>query len=533
VSQLKKCALLLLLIIFASGCLIKQPAVVTFDVDRTVVKAGGTFHIIVTINNTGKVAFVDANLMINNRNFKILQKPGFPAPLKVGQKAELVWIVKAPDKPGVYTIGVPLELVDELHRTWKGFYHEFTITVVEEESEIPSGELYVDLKMPGIIEGGKLFNITLELRNVGAAPIELSEVSLKLPDGLRMINQTKIPQKLKSGESYSLVYQIKAPYQYLDGYITVIVFYFENNVKRKEIKSEHLEVIWRPWFADNETLREAYKDNYYWIKNRYLVDGYWIERFNSMPYADVNRSYVIPIILGSKSEVDAGRRIYAWIVERYKFGDTTASIDPQKILQQNKISYAEGQLLYTALMKSINVPARIISLYNGTDCTIRSLSEFYSGGKWYVVDFRHGFIGSREEYIATPYFPRIYQLLTQGNYKLVAQAPEELRGHEHIDVGPDYLANLKDKLTTEIEKRLNPMLKTKLTLMLNGMNENEQIFALFILASAPEKELNEMLIKYDYRDIAKTLRALYEFYKDKPWPDDFRKYWYILRGVYR
>jgi len=56
---------------------------------------------------------------------------------------------------------------------------------------------------------------------------------------------------------------------------------------------------------------------------------------------------------------------------------------------------------------------------------------------------------------------------------------------------------------------------------------------LFILASAPEKELNEMLIKYDYRDIAKTLRALYEFYKDKPWPDDFRKYWYILRGVYR
>jgi len=65
------------------------------------------------------------------------------------------------------------------------------------------------------------------------------------------------------------------------------------------------------------------------------------------------------------------------------------------------------------------------------------------------------------------------------------------------------------------------------------IKENEQIFALFILASAPEKELNEMLIKYDYRDIAKTLRALYEFYKDKPWPDDFRKYWYILRGVYR
>ncbi|AHF80649.1 Hypothetical protein TES1_1267 [Thermococcus paralvinellae] len=532
---MKKSAFLLLLIIFASGCLIKQPAVVTFEIDRTVVKAGGTFHIIVTINNTGKVAFIDANLMINNPNFKILQTPRFPAPLKVGQKVGLVWIVKAPDKPGVYTIGVPLELVDELHRTWKGFYHEFTITVVKEESEIPSGELYMDLKMPESVSGGSLFNITLELRNIGTAPIEISEISLNLLDGLKIVNQAEIPQKIDSRKSYLMVYQIKAPYEYRSGYVTVVVSYFENDKEKKEIRSRYLEITWRPWLANNETLRKAYGDKYYWIENRYLVDEYWVKKFNSTPYVNVDilRGHALPLVLKSKSEVEAGEQIYTWIVKHYKFGDTTASIDPQKILQQNKISYAEGQLLFTAMMKSVGIPSRIVSLYNGTDCTLRPLSEFYSGGEWYVVDFRHGFIGSREEYIATPYFPKIYQLLTQGNYKLVAQAPEELKGHEHIDIGPDYLANLKDKLMKEVEKKFSPMLRPKLTLMLSRMNENEQIFTLFILASAPEKELNEMFLNYDYKDISRSIRALYEFYKDKPWPDDFRKYWYILRGVYK
>ena len=414
-------------------------------------------------------------------------------------------------------------------------YEDSQIYVQKEESEIPSGELYVDLKMPESIRGGKFFNITVELRNTGTAPIKISEISLNLLDGLEIVNQTGVPQEIDGGESYRMIYLIKAPYEYLEGYITVVVGYFENDREKKEIKSRYLEVIWRPWLANNETLKRAYGDKYYWIENKYLVDEYWIRKFNSTPYVDVEfmRNYALPLVLKSKSEVDAGKQIYAWIIEHYKFGDTTASIEPQKILQQNKISYAEGQLLFTAMTKSIDVPSRVVSLYNGTDCTSNPLSEFYSGGKWYVVDFRHKFIGSREEYIATPYFPRIYQLLTQGNYKLVAQAPEELRGHEHIDVGPDYLANLKDKLMKEVEKKFSPMLRPKLTLMLTGMNENEQIFTLFILASAPEKELNEMFLNYDYKDIARSIRALYEFYKDKPWPDNFRKYWYILRGVYK
>ncbi|WP_324736321.1 transglutaminase-like domain-containing protein [Thermococcus sp. SY098] len=534
---MKKFALLLILVIFASGCLIKQPAVVTFEIDRTVVKAGGTFHIIVTINNTGKVAFIGADLAINNPDFKILQNPKFPSPLKVGEKVELVWIVKAPDKPGVYTIGVPLELIDELHRTWKGFYHEFTITVVKEETEtkMTPGELSMNIKLPSTVSGGKIFNITVELKNSGMTPIEIGEVSVNLLDGLKIINRNRIPEKIYGGQSYKIVYQIDAPYRYVSGYVTVIVNYFENGNEKKEIVSRYIEITWAPWFANNETLRKAYGDKYYWIENKYLVDGYWIERFNSTPYANVSilRNYALPLVLKSKSEVEAAEKIYSWILTHYKFGDTTASIDPQKILQQNKISYAEGQLLFTAMMKSINVPSRIVSLYNGTDCIINPLSEFYSGGRWYVVDFKHGFIGTRDEYIATPYFPRVYQLLTQGNFKLVAQAPEELKGHEHIDVGPDYLANLKDKLMTQVEKKLNPMLKTKLTLMLNRMNENEQIFALFIFASAPEKELNEMLLKYNYKDIERSMTALYEFYKDKPWPDNFRKYWYILRGVYK
>jgi hypothetical protein len=95
---------LLVLIVLASACLFKPPAEVKFSIDTTVVPPGGTFHLIVTVNNTGKVGLVGATLILGNDNFQIVQEPAFPSMLKVGQSTQLVWIVRAPKRPGTYNL---------------------------------------------------------------------------------------------------------------------------------------------------------------------------------------------------------------------------------------------------------------------------------------------------------------------------------------------------------------------------------------------------------------------------------------------
>ncbi|RLF86119.1 transglutaminase domain-containing protein, partial [Thermococci archaeon] len=92
--------IVLVLLIFSSGCLVKEPAKVEINADKTAVKEGGIFHVIVKINNTGKVAITGVNLYLNNPEFKILQTPSLHAPLKVGKATELIWIIQAPSKPG-------------------------------------------------------------------------------------------------------------------------------------------------------------------------------------------------------------------------------------------------------------------------------------------------------------------------------------------------------------------------------------------------------------------------------------------------
>jgi hypothetical protein len=537
VSILKKIvSLLLILIIIASGCLVKQPAEVRFEIDKKIVQTGETFHLIVTINNTGKVAFIKMEDLIElPEGFTILQSPSFPSPLKVGDVTELVWVIKAPSTPGVYTIKVPLKFIDELNRPW-GFYQEFTISVVKKGTPPQYyGKLEASLNLPQKSSGGSILNVTLTLKNSGNAPIEIKEISLKLLEGLVVLNQPQLPRSIGPNMNYVITYKVKASYQYISGYITVIIDYIENNKEKRRIESQFLEITWRPWLKPKDVLKEAYGDKYVWIENEYLVDGYWSSKFNSTSFVNLNslRDYSLPLVLSSKSEFEAANIIYNWIKENYKLGDVTITLDPLRIIEQRKISYAESQILFTAMMRSISVPSRIVTLYNGSDCTLRPISEFYYENSWYIVDFENNFIGSRDDYIVTPYFPKIYQLITKENYRIVAQAPEDLEGHEHLELTPDYLANLKDRLKSKVEKKFNPTLRPKFTKMLADMSENEQIFTLFLFASAPENELNELFSKYDPKEISKGTKTLYEFYKDKEWPENFIKYWYILRGVYK
>ncbi|RLF86795.1 transglutaminase domain-containing protein, partial [Thermococci archaeon] len=69
--------------------------------------------------------------------------------------------------------------------------------------------------------------------------------------------------------------------------------------------------------------------------------------------------------------------------------------------------------------------------------------------------------------------------------------------------------------------------------VLINMNQNERIFTLFLFASAPERELNLVFQKANPRNLAKNVDALYEFYKDRPWPESFGEYWDILMEVYK
>ncbi len=96
------------LLVVASGCLFKPPAQVTFSVDKTSVYPGGIFHIIVTINNTGKVGITGVTLVLSRDDFRILQEPEFPKVLKVGEATQLIWVVQAPRKTwDILSPGIP------------------------------------------------------------------------------------------------------------------------------------------------------------------------------------------------------------------------------------------------------------------------------------------------------------------------------------------------------------------------------------------------------------------------------------------
>ena len=532
---LKLISIALIFLIFASGCLVKEPAKVDITIDKSVVKEENVFHIIVRINNTGKVAITGINLYLNDPRFKISQKPKFDAPLGVGEAREFIWIVKAPKDTGRYFLKASVEVTDELQRTWGGFYKEFIINVIEKENEIPPlGILNAIITSPTEVTGGNDFQLQITLQNVGNGPVKIKGISIYPLEGMEVTKTPSLPNDISPGEIIKLNYTIKTPYMPKTGYLTISIVYMEGDIEKRELKNKFVKVIWMPWDYGEEILKTAYGEEYYWIHLQYLVDEYWKEKFNSSPIVDrdVLRNTFLKAIYGAQSEKEAAQKVYNFITSKYSLGNKTTSLNPTEIMSKKEISYEEATLLFTGALRSLNIPSRVISLYNGTDCTQNAISEFYSAGLWYVVDFKRGFFGSRKEYLSTPYFPKTYQMLTQGVYNLVAHSPEELKGHEHLDVTPEYLVNIEKDLTEGVMDKLSPVLKPRLSMVLVDMGKNERIFTLFLFASAPEDELNLIFEKTTPKNLAKNIDALYSFYKDKPWPEDFREYWNILKEVY-
>ncbi|WP_456422682.1 transglutaminase domain-containing protein [Thermococcus sp.] len=530
--KVKKAVVLLALalIVIASGCLVKPPARVTFSIDKTTVPPGGTFHIIVTINNTGKVGLVGATLLLSNDNFQIIQEPKFPPVLKVGQSTQLVWIIRAPSKPGIYSFQVSLELRDELKRTWTGFYSNFRITVSTEEN-VPV-RLTLNVSAPGRVFGGNEFPVTVRITNGYDEDIELLKVNFVPLPGMKVLGAPAPPKVIPPNGSIALRYTFKAPYAYREGFVSVILQYRIGTAEKSTAKSFRIQVIWQPWKATVEELREAYGENYSWTASGHIVDRYWEEKYNSSSLfnATVFKPATLAIIGNASSEYQAAVEIYKWIRAVYNFTDNTTTLNPKELLRKESISPKEAQILITAMLRSINIPARVVSLYNGVDCTIHPVTEFYTADGWYVIDFSHDFIGTLDEYLASPYFPRVYQLVMTKGYRLVA-LKYGAGLHDHVDVTNQFMDDLEDRLTKVIMNRIKPSLRSKLDLVLSGLNEQERLYALFLFASAPnDVELNGVLSEWSTDKIQKNIKVMYEFYKDIPWRDDFTYYWRVFKG---
>jgi len=521
-------ALLLVVILLASGCLVKPPAKVTFSVDKTTVPPGGTFHIIVTVNNTGKVGLVGATLILGNENFQIVQEPRFPPVLKVGQTVQLVWIIRAPSKPGIYPLQVSLELRDELKRTWTGFYETFRITVSEEEN-VPL-KLSLNVSSPGRVFGGEEIPVTVRIKNGYDEPVRLVGIGVLPLEGMEPVKVPSPPSLLPPNETVTLHYTFRAPYAYRNGFASVLVKYRVGTVEKNTATSFKLVVIWQPWRATEKQLKEAYGERFEWAVLDRVVDGYWERTYNSS--SSFNSSTLGPatlsIVGNASSEAEAAERLQRWVSSAYTFTNETTTLNPKELLLRERISPVEAQVLTTAMLRSINVPSRVVSLYDGKDCTLRPITEFYTADGWYVVDFHHGFTGTLDEYLASPYFPRLYQLLTVEDYRAVALKPGD--GHGHVDVTNQFTENLEDRLLRVILERVRPSLRSRLDIVLTGLEGEERLYALFLFSSAPEEELNDLLAGEDPEIIQRNVRALYEFYWDIPWRDDFTYYWRILRG---
>lgn len=517
-------------VVLVFGCLFKPPAEVRFSVDKTLVRPGGTLHVMVFVNNTGKVGLTGATLILGDDNFQILQEPKFPDLLKVGDSVQLVWILRAPLKPGVYNLKLSLELTDELKRSWTGFYGQFRITVSDEAG--PPDELKLNVEAPSTLTGGKTAQINVTIENTLEVPVDLRDISFNLMDGMKLLSADALPDTLDAHKKIELSYTIKAPYAYRDGYISVIVKYSLSGAESSIVKSVPLKVLWRPWEEDDETLQTAYGLRYHWITDEYIVDGYWMERYNSTSAFNGTdlRNLTLKVIGNAESEFQAAQAIYDWMMRTYSFGDTTSTLEPSKILLQDRISYAEAQILMTAMLRSVNVPARIVTLFNGTNCTLWPMTEFYTADSWYVADIKHGFVGSLDEYLASPYFPKLYQLVTRDGYRIVAQSPSSLNGHGHVDVTGDFLADLEDRLLRIVTERLKPELRSKLMIVMNNLDENQRLYALFLFSAPSKEDLNRVLSTYSTRKIEQDVKTMYEFYRTMTWSDDFTRYWKIFAG---
>lgn len=524
------------LLVVASGCLFKPPAQVSFYVDRTSVHPGDTFHIIVTVNNTGKVGLAGATLILNNDEFKILQEPQFPQILKVGEAVQLVWVVQAPQKPGIYSIQASLELKDELKRTWKGFYSQFRITVTPEN--VMPENINIEVSSPEVVIGGEIFTVHLNIKNDYQEHVVVDSVEFSLLSGINIVESPQLPKVVPPGGNLSLTYQFSAPYAHRSGFVSVIVHYQTgieqvNAPRKTEATSFKIVTVWQPWLADQDKLAAAYGQYYPLIHERTIVDGYWEAGFNSSSSFDpsVLSKISIPIVNDSISEYEAALRLLTWLDSKYYLASNTSTLSPEKIVEKDSLSVLEGQILVAAMLRSINIPSRVISLFNGSDCTTMPLTQFYTADGWYIVDVKNGFVGTLDEYLASPYFPRVYQMVTMDGYSVVAQIPSEKGAHGHIEITNDFTANVESRIRNVLASRIRPNLRYKLDLVLAGLDSEERLYGLFVLSSAPDDEsLNNVFSTWSTERIQKTIKAMYDFYKNVPWKEDFKYYWKIFTG---
>ncbi|ASJ17426.1 hypothetical protein A3L04_10260 [Thermococcus chitonophagus] len=524
--------IVVILISLSFGCLIKPPAEVKFELDTNVIEPGGIFHIIVTINNTGKVGIVGADLQIEGDDFVIVQSPKFPSPLKVGESTTLIWTLRGPMIPGTYTLRAYLDIIDELHRTWKGNIYEVTIKVVKggENSEI-------NISLPGqnVTYGGKVVEMPLIIKNNLEAEVRITDIEVNSGD-LKVLKLPKTPIIVPPSSTVKGVISLETPPKFEKTKIFIILEYSSKYGRGKKVLEKDVTVLWQPWMLSEEEIIVAYGNISKWIFMNSVVDEYW-ERFygsNSTINRRELRNDVVPLINGSKSDIEAAKAIFNYIVTHFTFEERgITTLNPQIIRSSATISPIEADILAVAYFRSINIPARLLAVYNGVDCTKYPFVEVYLSGRWYVIDFKHLFFGTREDYISSRWYPAVYQEIGIFGNELVALKPDG-KEHSHEDLTSVYVSNTEKTLMVALYNKVDPETYKKIKNVLALLDsKNEKIFALFLFNSGDPREVEDLLSKVNAQKLSGTIKAFYEFYYDIKWEEDFRVYWEKLLMTYR
>ncbi|AEC52009.1 hypothetical protein PNA2_1093 [Pyrococcus sp. NA2] len=514
------------------GCLIKSPASVRFEIDRTTIPPNGTFHIIVLINNTGKVGIVDAKLMIEGDEFLILQSPKLGSPLKVGDSAKLIWTVKGPSVPGTYQLKIYLDIVDELNRVWKGIRYETRIRVSSGEAR---EGVTLKLEAPSEVQGGEVLNVSAVIFNNLTIPIKITnaEITAENFDVL----EKHVPDEVGAKSKGVIRFKLRAKPTYRKVRIYVLVDYVSLQTSGKLVGGKSILIVWRPWELSEKELKDVYGNFSEWIFYDKVVDGYWewmYGSFSEIGNRSVFRKDINAIINSTNSDVEAARAVYNYIVTNYVIEKRRIkTLNPREIKKLSSISPEEAEILMVAYLRSLNIPARIVSVYKEPDCTYYPFVEAYLSDRWYVIDFNHMFFGTREDFIASRWYPRIYQEISTFNNELVALEPSSV-GHKHKDLTKEYIKITKQALFLSLSHRLDAATFSRLNMLLTRItDENEKIFAMFLFSSGDPSEVKWILTRVNVDNLKRTIDAFYEFYKDMQWEDDFRVYWEKLINLYR
>lgn len=111
--------------------------------------------------------------------------------------------------------------------------------------------------------------------------------------------------------------------------------------------------------------------------------------------------------------------------------------------------------------------------------------------------------------------------------------PAPILEHSHEDITEEYVAGIEDVIEEQLQERLDRETYSKVIRIVDSLEtKEERIFALFLFSSAEPQEIKTLLSKASLENIAKTIKALYQFYYDIEWEEDFRVYWVKLMQIY-